>query len=110
MAVLIGLLLVIFSMGIVMYPFFKVTRLGNISGSTPLDEPVKRRNLIYSDIRTLELDHQLGKLEEDDYHRRLHIYRINAAATFKEQEDLEQMDNSIEDIVASKRLGRRPEV
>ena len=110
MAVLIGLLLAIFSIGIISYPFFKVNRFNNISPSAHLDEPVRRRNLIYSDIRTLELDHQLGKLEEHDYERRLQIYKISAAATFKEQEDLERMDKAIEDSVASIRRSRRPEV
>ena len=68
-----------------------------------------KRQAVYSNIRTLELEHELGKLDEEDYRLRLQSYRLAAAATFKDQEQLEELDCSIEEDVAAVRESRRLE-
>ena len=78
MALLIGLLLVLFSVGVVIYPFLKVRLPRGIAGSPPLEEPALKRQAVYSDIQTLELEHELGKLDEEDYRLRLQSYRLAA--------------------------------
>ena len=87
MAVLIGFLLVLFCIGVILYPFLK----SRSRSATPdsLEELAHRRRAIYAEIETLKLERELGNLVEEEYQRALQSHRLAAAATFREQEALE---------------------
>ena len=111
MAVLIGLLLVLFSIGVVLYPFLKTRRLsGDATAPSSLDELVEMRHAIYANINTLELERGLGNVDEEEYSQRLERYRLEAAATFREQEKLDaqvqEAEQALEDEVRQVRQFR----
>ena len=120
MAVLIGALLTILVIAVVVYPFIKArfagwpspttdspSRTDRGSSSEPggLPEPADRE-AIYEEIKTLRLEYELGSVEEKEYQERLRAYRLQAAATLRDQEMLEQgLDLSLEDeILAARQL------
>jgi hypothetical protein len=92
MPVLIGALLALLVVGVVLYPFVK-RRFGvaSPSGGRPGDTagPAAwrlRREEIYESIRGLQLEYEIGGVEETDYRERLRAYRVQAAAVVREQE------------------------
>ena len=92
MPVLIGALLALLVVGVVLYPFVK-RRFGvaSPSGDRPGDAagPAAWRLLreeIYESIRGLQLEYEIGGVEETDYRERLRAYRVQAAAVVREQE------------------------
>ena len=113
MAIMMGLLLVLFSAAVVAYPFLKARRPAGAASFASLEELAERRRAIYSEIRTLELEHDLGKLEEVDYLHRLRSYKLAAATTFREQDGMEtrlkELDSAVEEEVAAMRRARKLE-
>ncbi len=105
MAVLVGLLLVVFCIGVALYPFLKVRSSGRVDNSAPVREILERRRAIYADLETLELERGLGNVDEVEYKERSREFRLAAAATFRDQESLERADEDIEEAI-SKELTR----
>lgn len=94
MPVLIGALLALLVVGVVLYPFVKRRFAADPSRSAPDDGagPVAwrlRREEIYESIRSLQLEYEIGGVEEADYRERLRAYRVQAAAVVREQERAE---------------------
>ena len=96
MPVLIGALLALLVVGVVLYPFVKRRfGAGGPCPSGPADGagPVAwrlRREEIYESIRSLQLEYEIGGVEEADYRDRLRAYRVQAAAVVREQERAER--------------------
>ena len=98
MSVLIGALLAILVIGVVLYPFLRVRLgLGRAPGSG--DRPGSdgggargtfRPEDVYEAIRTLQLEYELGGVEEAEYQERLRAYRIEAATALKDQDQAER--------------------
>ena len=90
MSLIVGVALAVFSLAIIIYPFFK-SRLGNknaaMSASDALGDALGPPELdpIYDAINTLQLEHQLGKLPEHLYQEQLRAYRIQAAAALRQK-------------------------
>ena len=80
MAIIIGAVLCLFSMAVLLYPFFKAPRAGFRPGS-PEDSDKYPQELesVYQAIRTLQLEHQLGRVPDSSYEDQLDAYRIEAA-------------------------------
>ena len=80
MAIIIGAVLCLFSIAVLLYPFFKAPRAelapGTLEGS---DEPPQELEAVYQAIRTLQLEHQLGRVPDSSYRDQLDSYRIEAA-------------------------------
>ena len=90
MALLAGALLGLLALGVLLWPFVR----GRWAPApSSLAEEVgahqRRREAIYEGIRSLELEHELGQVEPQEYQRRLHAYRLEAAVVLQEQEALE---------------------
>ena len=85
MALILGAVLAVFSIAIVAYPLLK-SRLQARSEDGRLNArwPTDLENL-YDAIRTLQLEYQLGQLPETLYREHLRDYRIQAAATLRQQ-------------------------
>ena len=105
MTVIIAVLLALLGLVVVLYPFIKE----RIRSQSPMTrdispnedgslERVNSRERIYEEIRTLQLEHDLGRIDTVEYKERLHGYRMEAAATLKEQELLE-LDRQLEEEI-----------
>ena len=87
MTLLIGLLLVALSIGVVVLPFYRGRRDVDANGDAGfLDANEVRRRGLYEEIETLELERNVGNVDQEEYHRRLQALRMAAAATFREQD------------------------
>ena len=103
MAFLIGGLLAILVIGVALYPFLKP--LSRPATSSALDSAARvgrgGREAIYEEIKTLQLEYELGSIEEGEYQERLRVYRLEAAAALRDQERLEGLQ---EDILAARAM------
>jgi hypothetical protein len=94
---------------ILAWPF---SRRGRARSSAPnlqqLSTIRQRREAVYEEIRSLELERELGSIEPQDFQRRLRSYRIEAAAVIQEQETIElwlmNQENSLEKEIQQQRL------
>lgn len=104
MAFLIVSLLAIFAVAMVAYPFF---RRGN-PRSTPEDSTTvemaerRRRDEMYQEIRALQMEFQLGTLEEPEYRRQLQLIRMEAARSIRDEE-ISLLDRELEERIFSSR-------
>ena len=100
MAVLIGVLLAIFGIAVVLYPFLKARSSAQSppSGDSPTpNEGPGSREAAYQDIRTLQLEYELGSIDEREYRELLRAYRIQAAEAIRREGSLEEgLDRSLE--------------
>ena len=101
MSVLIGVLLALLAIAVVIYPFVKA----RFQPRSPLTSvPPDRvdpggRETIYEEIRTLQLEYELGSIDEREYEEQLRAYRLQAASALREQE----IDLSVErEIMAAR--------
>ncbi len=89
MAVLIGVLLAILIIAVVLYPFLVRLRMKPAADSRDhLGDG--RPEPIYEEIKTLQLEYELGAVEEEEYRKRLHVYRLRAAAALRDREEQEK--------------------
>ena len=80
MAIIIGAVLCLFSIAVLLYPFFKSQRAGLVPGTLEgSDESPPELESVYQAIRTLQLEHQLGRVPDGSYQNQLDAYRIEAA-------------------------------
>ena len=85
---LIGAVLAIFSVAVLAYPLMKsrsrgqpeIPEIGGEVGFPELDS-------IYESIRTLRLEFELGKVEENLYRQQMSEYRLLAAAALRRREE-----------------------
>ena len=113
MAVLIAALLAIFGMAVVLYPFLKARSRNDAphrADPTQEDGP-RSREAVYQAIRTLQLEYELGSIEEMEYRELLREYRIQAAEAIKREGSREGsmkegLDSSLErEIMALRESG-----
>ena len=112
MSVLIGALLGILAIGVVLYPFIGVRFRSQSPSTQNAPGPASGKGLqhpggreaIYENIRTLQLEYELGSIEEVEYSERLRDYRLQAAANLRDQEQLErEIDRSLEEEILALR-------
>ena len=110
MPVLIGILLAILTIGVILYPFLKARFRPQTNRTLgPPDQRARGdREAIYEDIRTLQLEYELGGVEERDYHERLRASRLQAAAALHAQEQKElELDRMLEEEILLLRVLRQ---
>ena len=119
MAFLIGGLLAAFALIAVLRPFLKGLPVARRASSSrpdalglegPSGTGQRTRQHVYDDIKTLLLEHDLGRLEEKEYLDRLQGLRLEGAALVRDDEGLEQaMDLALEQeiLAARERSGER---
>ena len=80
MAIIIGAVLCLLCMAVLFYPFFKAPRAGLAPG-TPEGGDASPQELesVFQAIRTLQLEHQLGRVPDDSFRDQLDVYRLEAA-------------------------------
>ena len=87
MSVLIGVLLALLAIAVVIYPFVK-SRFQPRSPLTAVPPDLVDpggRETIYEEIRILQLEYELGSINEREYQEQLRDYRLQAAAILHEQ-------------------------
>lgn len=98
MAIFIGALLTILSIGVVLYPFLKRGGAFRQAASSPdpdsetADEGPELE-AIYEAIQTLHLEHQLGNVPQGLYREQLGTYRRQAALALRRQAELMGQDD-----------------
>ena len=112
MAVLIGVLLAILVMAVVIYPFVKARfqpRSAPVAASPDRVDP-EGHETVYEEIRTLQLEYELGGIDESEYEEQLRAYRLQAAAALRDQERTQQeIDLSMEKEIMAAREANRSE-
>ena len=106
MGELVGALLAVLAIGVVLYPFWR-RRFRHPSPEVqgPAGHPEgDDRTAIYDEIRTLQLEYQLGAIDEADYKERLQSSRLTAALALRDQDVLNQeLDRGLEDEIRAAR-------
>ena len=93
MAIFIGAVLGLLSIAVVVYPFFKSrTTARRYIEPANADDSGPELESIYEAIRTLQLEHQLGKIPEGLYQEQLNGYRVQAALVLKQQLEGQDQD------------------
>ena len=102
MALIIGTILALLSLGVAVYPFArrrlgldKAARAaagGTESAETEIESGPDTASLsdIYAAIRTLQLERELGRIPEGLYQEQLNDYRLQAALALRRQEQEQQ--------------------
>ena len=86
--ILIGALLAMFSVAVLAYPLMKSRPSGQ--PETPQlqgEDGFPELESIYESIRTLRLEYELGKVEENHYRQQMDDYRLLAAATLRRRDE-----------------------
>ncbi|MFB3119894.1 MAG: hypothetical protein ACE1Y2_05135 [Stenotrophomonas maltophilia] len=85
MAIIIGAVLSLLCIAVLFYPFFKAQRAGLAAGTLENaglendGESPQELESVYQAIRTLQLEHQLGRVPDSSYKEQLDAYRLEAA-------------------------------
>ena len=107
MAVFLSVLLGLFCIGVVVYPFFKNRYFPNISdaliGST---DSTSESDNIFRSIRTLQLEYRMGNISEEAFNTELDQYRNDAATCIQqmETERSSELETGVEHEIALARL------
>ena len=107
MAVFLSVLLGLFCIGVVVYPFFKNRYFPNISdaliGST---DSTSELDNIFRSIRTLQLEYRMGNISEEAFNTELDQYRNDAATCIQqmETERSSELETGVEHEIALARL------
>ncbi|MFP6635727.1 MAG: hypothetical protein VCB79_07380 [Dehalococcoidia bacterium] len=107
MAFLLAAVLIVLSVGVVIYPFLK--RRDSVTGDGPEDVASttdRGMEAIVEDMRILRLDHQAGNIPDDLYQEQIRAYRLQAASHLRQQTEgqLEGADWELEQEVLMARL------
>ena len=85
---LIGAMLAIFSVAVLAYPLMKSRSRGRPEiPATEGEDVFPELDSIYESIRTLRLEHDLGKVEENLYRQQMSEYRLLAATALRGREE-----------------------
>ena len=100
MPFLIVSLLAIFAVAMVAYPFFRRGDPRSVPGTSQSAEVTERRRReeMYQEIRALQMEFQLGTLEEPEYRRQLQLIRMEAARSIRDEE-LSLLDRELEERI-----------
>ncbi len=105
-------LVIVVVMAFVAYPLFAAPEEKTAPMPEALDGLIAQRDSAYDAIRDLDLDYQLGKLSQNDYHALREKYKLRAASALQQIDALpgrEGADERIEEEVARLRRHVRPE-
>lgn len=106
-AILLGLVLLAFSVFFVVHPFRLTKRQKKSGGRSVLESasvkvsPEQRRQAVLLAIRDLDFDHQAGKIAEDDYQELRQSLLLEAAHLVQSNE--RQKEDEIEALIHSRR-------
>ena len=113
MSVLIGALLAVLVVVVVLYPFLRARfRLPTPpSRGSSTGAGMDRSEAVLEEIKTLQLEHELGAIDDGEYRERLTAYRLQVAVALRDRaQSGENLDLSLEEeIMEARALGDRKE-
>ncbi len=86
MGILLGLIVLAAALAALAYPLYQSRPRAQFASTGLLTDLLAQRDGVYATLRDLDLDYQLGKLDEADYQARREKY-VNRAALLLEQLD-----------------------
>ena len=100
MATIVGIKLLIAVVIVVSLPFIPVgRRVKTRYLSDNINQLLAKRDRLYEEMRMLELDHELGTLDYEDYNSLINSLRIEAAKLIQKQNELQA--NDLNDVLES---------
>ena len=107
MAVFLSVLLGLFCIGVVVYPFFKDRYFQNLgdASTVPGDSASELDNILRS-IRALQSEYGMGNISEEAFTRELDQYRNDAATCIQHMESgrFSELETDVENEIAIARL------
>ncbi len=88
MGVLFGLALALVCAVVLALPFLRARRSPMDREMDDLAETTRQREAVYDEIRTLQLERDVGRMEQQEYEVRLRRLRLEAAAILRNEERL----------------------
>lgn len=110
-----SLALAVACLAVLALPFIRARRTGYRSplGIEAVQQVAARREGAFEELRLLRLDHELGNVPQAEYDRRYQELRLRAATLLREQdqlmERLQGVDDDVERQVAALRAARARE-
>ena len=105
MGIAIGVLLALLAIVVVIFPFIRSgRRAGLFQGFSSALDQTEEASL--DEIRTLQLERELGRVDEEEYQARLRDYRVRAALLLRERDmKLQEVDAELEaEILAARSI------
>ncbi len=102
MILLVGLLLAAVALAVVLRPFLRPGQRPSAPEAGYLDqmnETQQRREAVYSDIASLQVEHGLGQIGTLEYEARLQEYRLAAASLLRDEEGLGRQVQAVNDAL-----------
>ena len=107
MSVFLSVLLGVFCVGVVVYPFFKNRYFPNMSDA-PMEfaDSTSELDNILRSIRTLQLEYGMGNISEEAFNRELDQYRDDAATCIQQMQigRSNELETGVEHEIAIARL------
>ena len=103
MELAIGAVLALVALAVVARPFLRPSAVD--ADGAPLDRTLDYRagrEALYREMAALEMEHELGQVESEEYEERLHELRLRAAALLQEQEAHESEAASLDRAVEAR--------
>ena len=108
MELLIGGVLAVLALAVVVRPFLRHT--AAIVDDAPPDrtrDVRSEREALYREMAALEMEHEMGQIDSEEYEERLQEHRLQAAALLQEQEAREteaaSLDRAVEERIRAAR-------
>ena len=104
MTLLVGLLLTAVALAVVLRPFLRPGQGASAPEAGYLDhmnETQRRRESVYRDIASLQVEHGLGQIGTLEYEARLQEYRLAAASLLRDEEGLGRQIQAVNDDLES---------
>ena len=107
MGILLGFILALVCVTFLTLPFLRERRVANAREFEEQPEPARQRAVIYDEIKMLELEREVGRVEGKEYEDRLYQLRLQAAAIIREDDRLTkfhgEQDLALEEEISSVR-------
>ena len=105
MGIAIGVLLALLAIVVVILPFIRSgRRIGLFQAQGSVVDQAEEAS--FDDIRTLQLERELGRVDEEEYQARLRDYRVRTALLLRERDiKLQEVDAELEaEILAARSI------
>ena len=109
MELAVGAVLALLALAVVVRPFLRPSSVEPEDGAAPdqTQDARSEREALYREMAALEMEHELGQIESQEYEERLQELRLNAAALLQQQEAHEaeaaSLDRAVEEQLRAAR-------
>ena len=109
MELLLGAVLAVLALAVVALPFLRRSAAA-ASELDPAQDTRSAREALYREMAALEMEHEMGQIDSEEYEERLQEHRLQAAALLQAQEAHEaeaaSLDRALEERIREARQSR----